>query len=84
MNGKQDLKDFYENWAQLRSEDHDFLGDIDKCIDMASLIPSNNRYKNILEIGCGFGMVLKYFGKKYDAKITGTDISQYFIEYCKK
>ena len=75
---------FYDDWTKSRSLKHDFLGDLLKCISLSKVIPSNKSYKNILEIGCGFGFVLEHFSIKFGAKPVGLDISQKSIDYCKK
>ena len=74
----------YDKWAESRSVDHDYLADLIKCRDMASLIPPDKKYGNILEIGCGFGGVLEYFGYRYDALTAGTDISDVSLKHCNK
>ncbi len=82
-NENEEMKQFYEKWTASRIEGHDYLGDLMKCINLARLIPPKKNYKKILEIGCGCGNNLNYFGVKYNANITGTDIADYPIEFCK-
>ena len=40
--------------------------------------------KNILDIGCGTGLFIKYFSEKYNSKILGIDSSKHMLKIAKK
>ena len=73
------MKHFVHFWGALTSEE----GSKERAQKVLRAIAQHHRRaKTILELGCGIGMVIKYFPKSY--ALYGLDIEKAYIAACKK
>jgi len=52
-------------------------------INFSAFLPSDKE-ASILDIGCGMGQFIKYLRRKGYSNVTGIDVSQEAIDYCRK
>jgi malonyl-CoA O-methyltransferase len=66
----------YNKWAKVQNKAAEKL---------VSFIPDTAQFSNVLDIGCGTGILIKKLYEKFQpGEITGIDIAEEMIQYCRK
>ena len=73
-----------EDYNRLMSKEHLYINQSDIFITEKIREFAAKGFKNVVELGCGPGKLLKRVIKVPDINLTGVDIDQVFIDYSKK
>lgn len=82
MNSQYDNKAFFESYKKLRAHPLSY-NEVVEFPEIKKQLPVIQD-KHILDIGCGFGHLLKYIKTHQPKTMSGIDVSQKMIEECKK